>query len=35
LITSDPNLVSIQEITGTRISLWDYVNHHYIPEHNK
>jgi hypothetical protein len=34
LITSDPEIVQIQGMTKTRISLLDYVNHNYIPEHN-
>jgi hypothetical protein len=34
LITSDSEIVSIQEVTGSRISLLDYVNHNYLPEHN-
>ena len=32
LITSDPNIVVIQEITGTELALSDYANHKYIPE---
>jgi hypothetical protein len=32
LITSDPEIVSIQQITRSRVSLLDYVNHNYIPE---
>jgi hypothetical protein len=35
LITSDPNIVVIQEITGTRLTASDYANHAYIPESNK
>jgi hypothetical protein len=35
LITSDPNIVFVQEITGSEISLPDYANHKYIPEPNK
>jgi hypothetical protein len=35
LITSDPNIVVIQEITGSELSLSDYANHKYIPEENK
>jgi hypothetical protein len=33
LITSDPEIVSIQQITRSRVSLLDYVNHNYLPEH--
>jgi hypothetical protein len=35
LITSDPNLVAIQRMTGTEISVSDYANRKYIPEPNK
>jgi hypothetical protein len=35
LITSDPNIVYIQEITGTELSVSDYANHKFIPEPNK
>jgi hypothetical protein len=35
LITSDPNIVYIQEITGSELSLSDYANRKYIPEPNK
>lgn len=35
LITSDPNIVVIQEITGSELSLSDYANHKYIPEEGK
>jgi hypothetical protein len=35
LITSDPNIVSVQEITGSELSLSDYANRKYIPEPNK
>jgi hypothetical protein len=35
LITSDPNIVVIQEITGSELGLSDYANHKYIPEGNK
>jgi hypothetical protein len=35
LITSDPNIVHIQEITDTEISVSDYANRQYIPEPNK
>jgi hypothetical protein len=31
LITSDPNIVVIQAITGSELSLSDYANHQYIP----
>jgi hypothetical protein len=34
LITSDTNIVIVQEITGTILSLSDYANHQYIPEPN-
>lgn len=34
LITSDPNIVSVQEITGSEISVSDYANRKYIPEPN-
>lgn len=34
IITSDPELVSVQEITGSRVTLSDYVNQEYIPEHS-
>jgi hypothetical protein len=34
LITSDPNIVVVQEITGTQLSVSDYANHRYIPETN-
>jgi hypothetical protein len=32
LITSDPNIVVVQEITGTVLSVSDYANHKYVPE---
>lgn len=32
IITSDPEIVSIQEMTRSRITLSDYVNQDYIPE---
>ena len=32
IITSDPEIVSIQSMTGSRITLSDYVNQDYIPE---
>lgn len=35
LITSDPNIVVVQSITGGELSLSDYANHKYIPEPNK
>ena len=35
LITSDPNIVIIQAITGSQISVSDYANRKYIPEANK
>jgi hypothetical protein len=35
LITSDPNIVVVQEITGSRLTVSDYANHEYIPEPNK
>ena len=35
LITSDPNIVFVQEITGSEIAVSDYANHKYIPESNK
>jgi hypothetical protein len=35
LITSDPNIVSVQVITGGQISVSDYANRTYIPEPNK
>ncbi len=35
LITSDPNIVSVQEITGSEISVSDYANRKYIPDSNK
>lgn len=34
LITSDPNIVVIQSITGKELSLSDYANHKYIPDEN-
>jgi hypothetical protein len=34
LITSDPNILYIQGVTHTRLSVSDYANHNYIPEHN-
>jgi hypothetical protein len=35
LITSDPNIVSVQEITGSELSLSDYANRNYIPQPQK
>jgi hypothetical protein len=35
LITSDPNIVAIQEFSGSEISVSDYANHKYIPDPNK
>jgi|GEM_PF-661275 len=35
LITSDPNIVEIQQITGSEVSVSDYANHNYIPVPNK
>ncbi len=32
LITSDPNIVVIQTVTGKELSLSDYANHKYIPD---
>jgi hypothetical protein len=32
LITSDPNIVVVQEITGSELTVSDYANHEYIPE---
>lgn len=34
LITSDPNIVFVQEITGNEISVSDYANRKYIPENS-
>jgi hypothetical protein len=34
LITSDPGIVNVQELTGTQISISDYANHKFIPEPN-
>lgn len=31
LITSDPSLVTVQEVCGSSISVSDYANHNYIP----
>jgi hypothetical protein len=35
LITSDPNIVAIQAITGNELSVSDYANRKYIPESAK
>ena len=35
VITSDPTIVNVQEITGVELSVSDYANHRYIPESNK
>ncbi len=35
VITSDPTIVNVQEITGDELSVSDYANHRYIPEPNK
>ena len=35
VITSDPNIVFVQTITGGEISVSDYANRKYIPESNK
>lgn len=35
LITSDPDIGGIQILTKSRISISDYANHNYLPEHNK
>jgi hypothetical protein len=35
VITSDPTLVNVQEITGVELSVSDYANHRYIPDSNK
>ncbi len=35
LITSDPNIVVVQEITGGELTVSDYANHKYIPDSNK
>lgn len=32
LITSDPNIVEIQEVTGSPVSLSDYANQRFIPD---
>ena len=35
LITSDPNITEIQEITGSQVSVSDYANHNYVPVPSK
>lgn len=35
LITSDPNIVTVQEITGSDLSLSDYANRRFIPDADK
>jgi hypothetical protein len=35
LITSDPDIVVLQEITGAELTVSDYANHKYIPDSNK
>ena len=34
LITSDPNIVFVQEITGNQLSVSDYANRKYVPENS-
>jgi len=34
LITSDPGIVNVQELTGSQLSVSDYANRKYIPEPN-
>jgi hypothetical protein len=34
LITSDPGIVNVQELTGTQLSVSDYANHRFIPDPN-
>jgi hypothetical protein len=34
VITSDPGIVNVQELTGTQLSVSDYANHRFIPEPN-
>ena len=34
LITSDPNIVFVQEITGNQLSVSDYANRKYLPENS-
>jgi len=35
LITSDPDITDIQEISGGQVSVSDYANHNYVPVPNK
>jgi hypothetical protein len=35
VITSDPSIVNVQELTGAQLSISDYANHRFIPEPNK
>jgi hypothetical protein len=35
LITSDPDIVVVQEITGSEIGVSDYANHKYVPDQAK
>jgi hypothetical protein len=35
VITSDPNIVVVQKITRSELTVSDYANHKYIPEPNK
>jgi hypothetical protein len=35
LITSDPNIVEIQELTGQTVTLSDYANRRYVPDPEK
>ncbi len=34
VITSDPDFFAIKILTHSQISVSDYANHHYLPEHN-
>ena len=34
LITSDPGIVNVQELTGSQLSVSDYANHRFLPEPN-
>jgi hypothetical protein len=34
LITSDPTIVNVQELTGSQLSVSDYANHQFIPQPN-
>ena len=34
LVTSDPDLAGIERLTGSQVSVSDYANHNYLPEHN-